>query len=394
MGGLLKVRKAVKNNDKKINIKNIFSLIKIDKKVIMAASFLLITIIVIIIINNYTTFGIVLNKKITNEDTNVIELKGSNNKVFPYNDKILVYNTGKLFCYNKYGKLSFEMDVEDTINAEIQISGDYIQVLNKDKNIVYIYNNKYEIARIKLKENIYSSNINSSGMSIIEYNSSASKRALKIFDEDGYEKYNINLNNGIIGKYILSENSRYLAYVEVDTSGISAFTSVNLIDLKNIKSSEKTYETIFSEDNSLVYDIYFEGNNVVIRTQDKHVIYNISNKKLSETNITNEAYEEIGDYDLKYAYIKLNKEGKYMLCLRKMTNEKEKLIELEESPKYFLYEHGLAYVCYLKKIHIYNGFGTRIKEFESNSIITKPIIFNNGKSVAILISNKIEIFTI
>ena len=77
-----------------------------------------------------------------------------------------------------------------------------------------------------------------------------------------------------------------------------------------------------------------------------------------------------------------------------MTSEKEKTVKLKNVPKYFLYEDGVIYVCYQKSIEAYNRFGVKVKSYNSDIIITKPVIFNSGRSVAMTISNKLIMFTI
>ena len=59
-----------------------------------------------------------------------------------------------------------------------------------------------------------------------------------------------------------------------------------------------------------------------------------------------------------------------------------------------LYENGIAYVCFNKRIETYNDFGMKIKEYESDIVVTKPIVFNEGKSLAMTISNKLIMFTL
>ena len=389
----LEQKKKENKNDKKSNKRKIKK-IKISKKAKIIGIFLVIVTICIILISNYTYFGLVINKNISTKDTVKVDLSSSNNETFAYNNGILIYSNGNLTFYNKNGKLNWTVEVEDTIRADINISGDYIQVINKDKNIIYIYKNKYEVSRIKVKEDILSANINSSGVTTVEYKPTGTKRAIGIYDNKGKQKYDIKINNGLVGKYVLSENARYLAYVEIDISGTSAYTMVNLIDLNKTDKGEDVHKTIFSQDNSLVYDLYFSGKKVIIRTDEKFLVYNLSSDKIDSVEITSKAYENVGSYDLKYAYIKFDENASYYLTLANMLSNKNKNIQIKEVPKYFFYKSGLAYLCYSKSIEVYNNFGMKIKEYTSDTIITRPVIFNDGKGVALLVSNKLIMFDI
>lgn len=393
------LREANKNNGKKDTkrkkkSKVSFKKINLNKKTKIVLIFLVVFVLLVILMKNYTTFGLVVNKNITSKDVIQVELKSSNNNIFPYKNNVLVYENGTLLCYNKHGKLKWETIIEDTLYADINVAGDFIQVINKDKNTIYIFKNRYEISRIKLKENLSSGSITKDGISLIEYNYLGSKKAIAIYDKYGRQKYDVKLNNSIIGKSVLSNDGRYLAYIDVDISGISTYSKVNIIDLKNIDESDLNYVTAYSENNKLVYDIYWYGKKLVIRTEDELKLYNLTNKELISNDITSGSYENIGLEKLNYAYVSQDEKGTHYLTLSKLLSKNNKSIEIEELPKYFVYTNGLAYICYSKKIEIYNGFGMKIKNYDSDFVITKPVIFNEGTGVAFIVSNKLILFNI
>ncbi len=353
-----------------------------------------VVVLLIICINNYTALGLVLNKNIDSNDVVEVELQTSNNQIIPFENEILVYNNGIIKSYNNYGKNTGEIIIEDTVEADVQTCGKYIQVINKDRGLVYVYKNKYEVARIKVDGQIYSGNINEEGTSVIEYSSTGNKTILGVFDNSGKQKYNVKLSNNIVGKYVLSDNSKYLAYVDINVSGISAQTKINLIDLSNIKQDEANTKTIHTEDNALAYDMYWNGKTIVARFDESYMIYNVGSEKKEIAQISFGQTVSIGDYDKKCAYTEIDENGNYELNIKNMTSENVKTVSLDDSPKYFAYENGIAYVCYGKKIEAYNNFGMKIKTYNSDMVITGPVTFNNGRSIVMAISNKLIMFTI
>lgn len=397
------MRKAVEQENKrrketsKINMKENKKIqfnVKLDKKQRIALIVGVLFVILIILINNYTALGLVLNKNISSDDAVQVELQTSNNKLIPFNNEILVYNKGTIISYNSYGKQTGKITLEDTIEADINTSGKYIQVINKDKGVIYVYKNKYETARIKIEGEVYSGCINSDGTSVIEYSSNGNKMELGVYNNSGDMKYKIKLSNKIIGKYTISDNSKYLAYVDVNIRGISVQTNINLIDLSSIKEDETNAVTVYTEDNSLAYDIYWTGKNIVARFDECYMIYNTVLNKIKTVPISKGQILSVGDYNKKYAYIGIDEGGKYVLNMRKMSSDSVKIIPIEDVPKYFVYEDGLAYVCYGKNIEVYNNLGMKIKNYNSDMVITEPVIFNNGRSAVMSISNKLIMFTI
>ena len=368
--------------------------IKLDKRKISIVVVCVIVVIGIIVVNNYAALGLVLNKNIDSKDAAHLQFQSTIEEIHPFGNEILIYSKGKIDIYNNYGKNTATIKLDNVVDAVISTAGEYIQVINKDKNIVYVYKNKYEVARIKLDGKIHSANINDEGMSIIEYSANGEKIILGVYDRAGNIKYNIKPSNNIIGKYVLSDNSRYLAYTDIDISGISVYTNINLIDLSQVKENESNANVIYTLDNSLAYDVYWNGRDVITRTDNKYVIYNTSAKKTSIVSISEGQLVNIADYSNRYAYTELNSNGSYLLSLKNMSSDKVKIVELDDVPKYFEYENGIAYICYSKKIEAYNNSGTKIKSYTSDMVITKPIVFNNGRSVAMAISNKLIMFTI
>ena len=390
------MRKAAREeNSNKKKRKNLFEIkVNIDKKKVMTLIVCALVVISIIAINNYTALGLVLNKTIDSDDAVQIELQTSNNQIIPFNNEILVYNKGKIVFYDNYGRQTGTITLDDTIEANIQTKGKYIQVINKDKNVVYLYKNQYENARIKIDGEICSGIVNTDGTSVIEYKYNGNKIALAVYDKSGVMKYNVKSASKIIGNYTISNNSKYLAYVDVNIDGISAYTKINLIDLKNIKEDAENYKTICDFESSLVFDMYWNGNKLIARSDEEFAIYNVSSQKLDRMDISEDTVVEIGNYENRFAYTKIDEQGKYELCIKKMLSDSFKEVALEDVPKYYIYENGVSYVCYHKKIVMYNNLGIKIKEYDSDMVVTRPIVFNEGTSAAMIVSNKLIMFNI
>ena len=128
-------REANKKNKKTLKEKLKLKLQNIDKKKVLTLVGVIVVGLVIIAINNYTALGLVLNKNINSEDAIHIELQTTNNKIIPFNNEVIVYNQGKMLFYDNYGRQTGTLTLEDTLDANIQTSGKYIQIVKKDKKI-------------------------------------------------------------------------------------------------------------------------------------------------------------------------------------------------------------------------------------------------------------------
>lgn len=379
------MKKTKKVNDVKFNL---------DKRKTIMLLLLVVFVILIICLKNYKELGIVLNRKITDKDVHTVELASKNNSIYSYKNEVLVYSMGNITTYDRYGKSTWNESLNTVVDATVNIAEDFIQIVNKDKGIIYVYKNKYETARIKVDGTIKSAEINEDGYSVVEYTLAGSKTVLGVFDKSGKSKYNIKLGQEVVGKYVLSSNARYLAYVDINLNGISVSLNINVIDLKNASNDNFKINTICTKDNELVYEMNIASNVLTCRTDNSIIKYKLSSGKLEEYEINGNNLVYIDLYNNKYSFIKTIDDGTYTFGVNKLNKNDKNLVALEEVPKHFKRVNKITYIAYQKKIEIYNDFKQKIKEYNSEMVINEPVIFNNGNSLAILLSNKLVMFTI
>jgi len=388
-------RQQVGTNKKSIKFKKpnfkLPEFLKLTKKQILVLIAIILVVCVFFCMANYDKLGLVLNKHITDEDTIQVDLISSNNKLYAYQDEVLVVNSEGIISYNRYGKQTWELTMKGAVDDYIITSGKYVQIINKDKGVVHIYSNKHEVAIIKIDGVILSGNINAKGWSVVEYTENGNKTILAVYDNNGNLKYNVKLNNNIIGEYVLSNNSKYLTYIDVNVKGISATSSVMLVEFAS--DDKSLVETLHSSDSSLIYNVEFNGNNLVYRLDDEIIIKNLKNKEKIISTIENKSIVSVDTDKEKYSYV-MFKDNKYLLGVESIGDEDNSIIEIREMPKQFIYDDGNIFVSYQKGMAVYNGFKMKIKEYNSDMVITQPIIYGNGRNVAFLVSNKLIMFSI
>lgn len=335
--------------------------------------------------------GITLFKEITEEDAILIETTTSDNKVYAYQNEILVYSKGSLATYSKYGKKTWEYTFEETFIPEITTNDKYIQVVNKDSGYIYVFDNKYESTRKKIEGTIKKASINEKGQSIVHYSKEGIKSNVGIFDKKGNEKYAITLSTENVARVELTPNGRYAVIYEVETKGISPNSLIKIVDLE--KDSEVT--TSLDIANDIVYDLKVTNSKIILVSSSNVYRYDKKTNSKKELSIDDKNISSISVDSSGIAYVckELSEENNTVVMLNNRYEEIGKH-KFEENVKYFTYYNSLAYVTYNKEINIYNRWGMHIKRFASSSIITTPIIFNNGKNIAISYSNRIVIIGI
>ena len=361
----------------------------LTKKQIVAAVLIALGLVIVLCLMNYSEFGLVLNKKITDEDVVKVDLISTNNKIYSYYNEVLIADSDKITTYNKYGRKTWEIKMQGAIDAKIVTNGKYLQIINTDKSIAYVFNDKYESAQIRVEGKILSGNITSKGDSVIEYEASGNKKILGVYDKHGKARYNVKLSNNTIGQYILSEDSKKLVYVDVNINGISVASSIKLVELKD---SAKVVELALKE-NSLIYEMDLVGTKLTYRTDKDIVQLDINTKKEKKSSVEQSGVVSLDLDENKYSYVEFNN-GKYLLGIKSIGGKDKEKIEIKEMPKHYIYSKNKVYVCFQKEMYVYNDYKMMIKEYNSDMVITKPVILGEGNNIAFLVSNKLIIYTI
>ena len=359
------------------------------KKQIVAAVLIALGLVIVLCLMNYSEFGLVLNKKITDEDVVKVDLISTNNKIYSYYNEVLIADSDKITTYNKYGRKTWEIKMQGAIDAKIVTNGKYLQIINTDKSIAYVFNDKYETAQIRVEGKILSGNITSKGDSVIEYEASGNKKILGVYDKHGKARYNVKLSNNTIGQYILSEDSKKLVYVDVNINGISVASSIKLVELKD---SAKVVELALKE-NSLIYEMDLVGTKLTYRTDKDIVQLDINTKREKKSSLEQSGVVSLDLDENKYSYVEFNN-GKYLLGIKSIGGKDKEKIEIKEMPKHYIYSKNKVYVCFQKEMYVYNDYKMMIKEYNSDMVITKPVILGEGNNIAFLVSNKLIIYTI
>ncbi|MBR5227739.1 MAG: hypothetical protein IKV94_03785 [Clostridia bacterium] len=388
-------RRQYLEKKQKVTFKNYLKGIKLTKNGILTIIIIALGGLFYYLINNYHRIGLVINRNITAEDAVVIETLYTDNIVTAYKDKVLVFEKGVLTAYDTNGVQNWSKKLEEIFTPDINVAGKYIQIVNKDTGYIYVLDNQYEVCRIKIQGNILSSSINKDGTSVIEYSTSGLKTVLGVYNKNGKEKYSLKLDNNTVSSYCLSDNSRYLAYGYADISGISVVTKIDVIDMNKLGQKDYKFNTIIEKNNELVHKIYWDKNELNAMLNNTIIKYNANRDKKDWLEIGDLNAINLDINDEKIAFISAQGDkANYILSIANYKGKVKSNKVIEEAPKYFMYQDGLVFVCYQKAIKVFNTYGVNVKNYESNTTITKPIVFNDGKNVAFSVSNRITIFEI
>ncbi len=293
-----------KEKQKESNLKKIKRM-KAKKKNITKKKIVLFFVIIMFIallfyIGKYRhVLGITWEKDTTHKDITIVETTSTENKIYAYKNEILVYSKGELATYNRYGKKTWEYKFDETFIPDIKTNGKYIQVINKEKGNLYIFENKYEICREKIDGRINLSNINARGESVIHYSKAGSKSVIGVYKKRGDKKYEVTLTNPNIAEVLLSHNGKDVIFYEIGTEGVSVNAIIKMVDL----STNSKIKEIINISNDIIYNITLKRNSLSVLCSDNIYSYNFITKVNKEINILEENVLNINMDKTGIAYI-------------------------------------------------------------------------------------------
>lgn len=372
------------------------------KIIIISGAILIVALIVIIslyVANEPTREWIdtyILRKNVIEEDLPTIALENENANVYAYDNHIVVLQENNLVIYNSSGK------EETTINVSITTpifadSGNYLLVADKNgQNVYLIYNTSLQWQKT-MEGNISAITVNENGAVGVVITGTTYKSVIVMYGITGDEEFKTYLSSTIAADVAISENSEYLSFAEIDTSGTiisSAVKTVSVEKAKNSPSEAIIYE-YKPEENSLIVNIQYDNQEIIC--QYDNTVY-----KMNEGNA-----QKLIDIDDKTTFMDINLHNyicrivetssgilssQYEAKIMNPDNKKENSYLLNSVPKSLYCNNDIIAINMGNQIEFINHNAWLIKSFVSSQSFKDVVL---GKSVAgIIYRDRIEIINL
>ena len=260
---------------------------KLNKKKISITIYILILIIVLIVLfclyissqdaRNWIDKNI-LRKEINQNNVSTIDLDSENNyKIYAYDKNIAVLNHNTLKIYNDNGKEEKSLDVQIN-NAIFKSNNKFLVIAEEKGQEVYVISGTEILWKGQVDGNISQIHVNKNGYVAIVITDTSYKTVIKTYNPQGKELFNTYLSSTRAVDVSISNDNKYLAIAEVDTSGTMIQSSIKVISIDKAStdptnSLENTYK---GEENKLITNIKYQNKNklVCMYTDSIHQIEN------------------------------------------------------------------------------------------------------------------------
>lgn len=382
---------------------------KINKKKIIIAT----TIAIIVIALIATSILYINNKQARNWiDKNIFRKEKTQNNLPSI--EIEESNTSRIYAFNKYigilNKNNFEIydstaKKETTLTLEITtpiFSSDnrYLAVAEEKGKKIYLIEDKNIKWETEVEGNISQITVNKNGYVAVTIVDTSYKTVIQMYDSQGTPLFKTFLSSTRAAATSISEDNKYLAIAEIDTSGTIIQSNIKIYSVEDAKSKpkESLKKTYNGENNDLIVDIKYQE-------KDKLLCMYTDKITLIKTDETKENVQEFNNKKISFASIKLSnasitveEKSSGLFTADSILNivnseNKSTAIYTAEAVTKEIYTSGDVIALNLgSEVHFVNTSGWLVKKYVAEQEITNIVLSNS--LAGIIYRDKIEIINL
>ncbi len=340
----------------------------------------------------------VFRKDITSKDVATIDLNvDKNNQIFCYNKYIGILNEKNLKLYNSSGENITDISVN--INTALSASNDkYLAIAEKNGQEFCLISDKSYLWKQTVEGEILKIYVNKNGYVALVTTDTTYKSIVTVYDYNGKQILKNYLSSTRVIDVSISNDNKYVAFAEMDTSGTIIKSSVKIISVE--KASTNSEESIIYSNETttskMLIKVQYQEKNELVCVYDDCVNIVKDNKENELIKIDDMTSFVSGNLNGSVAYIKEVQKGifdsKSTLNIINTSNNQKNEYNFDEIAKE-MYSYGNIIAINIgTEMYILNNNAMLIKRYTSNQEITNVMLSNN---IAVVIyKDRIEIINL
>ena len=239
----------------------------------------------------------IFRKEISQEGVATIELdEGESSNIYAFNKYIGILSKNQLYLYGATG--TEETNLEIQINNPLFDSANRFLVIGESNGQkVYAIEDKEVIWESEIEGNISQVYVNKNGYVAVIISGTSHKSVIQVFDPTGTALFKKYLPSTVAVDVTISNDNKYLAIAEIDTSGTVIQSNIRIISIEMTKTDPSNSEVnnYKSEQNKLLVNIAYQDKDRivcmytdtinVIENEQESVIFDNNNKKITAQSI-------------------------------------------------------------------------------------------------------------
>ena len=207
----------------------------------------------------------IFRKEVMQDKVATIELNEQQNNICAFNKYIGVLNKATLNIYNQNGNSEAQLEIQIS-NPLFNSANRFLAIAENQGQKFYLIEDKETKWEAEVEGNIEQINVNKNGYVAVTITGTSYKTVVAVYSPEGKELFKTYLSSTRATDITISNDNKYLAIAEVDTSGTIIKSSIKIISIEKARtdptnSVEKTYE---GENDKLITNIQYQDKNKLI----------------------------------------------------------------------------------------------------------------------------------
>ena len=262
------------------------------KKIVIAISIFLVVAVIGTIIGMYLNNNSfrdwidknILRKEVMQDKVSTIEIEdGQTANVVAFNKYIGILNKNKFSIYGSSGNEETSLEIQIS-NPLFNSADRFLAIAETNGKRLYVIENKDISWQTQVEGNILQVVINKNGYVAIVTEDTINKAVIALYNPQGKQLFNAYLSSTRAVDVSISNDNKFLAIAEVDTSGTMIKSSIKVISVEKASSDptnsvENTYQL---ENDKLLTNIKYQDKNklVCMYTDELRIIEDGNDNKL------------------------------------------------------------------------------------------------------------------
>ena len=340
-------------------------------------------------------------KNVTQEKLESIELDyDSNINVIAYNKYICILAENKLMEYNSSGKLEHEINLEIN-NPVYSVNNKYLAISEQNSSTLNLISDSKILWTKNIDGNISKINVNEKGYVSVILTGTAYKSVIVVFDKDGNELFKSYLAKTIAVDTSISNDNKYLAYAEVNTTGTTIKSNIKVISVDRAKNDQEDpmIYTYSADSNKLIVNIEYHKNGQLtcmydteissIKDENNTVLMDLTEKgkniNFCNINLDNNVYRAVEENEGLF-------NTNTIIEIRETGNDKTTVYTVEGVAKDINSFNNVIAINLGQEVEFINTKGMLLKRYSSVQEVQNVVI---GNGIAgIIYKDKVEIINL
>lgn len=244
------------------------------KKIIITIIVVIIVVALIVIVGLYTSNNVVRNwidinifrKEIEQDTAATIELEeGENSNVYAFYKYIGILSQAKFTIYGSTGNEETSLDIQIS-NPTFSSANRFLGIAEYGGQKFYLISDKKISWEAEVEGNISQIYVNKNGYVAVVITGTSYKTIIRMYDPNGTLMFTTYMASTRAVDVSVSNDNKYLAIAEVDTSGAVIQSYVRIISIEKAESdpTNSTENTYTSETGKLITNVKYQDRNRLV----------------------------------------------------------------------------------------------------------------------------------